>query len=82
MLDLLFLWLAIGAALFCAELLHTTRLEWASLRRLLMGKVADMHPALGALAVSAALLFVLLATLIVWCATWPMRLGWLFRGRR
>lgn len=83
LLDLLLLWLALGAALFVAELVHTTGREWAWLRRALIEKVWDMPPIWGALAVSIALLFAMLTILVIWCATWPVRLRWLFRrGRR
>lgn len=81
-LDLLLLWLAIGAALFVAELLFTSRRDWSGLRRSLFDEVLDLPPLLGALLVMLALLFASLATLVVWCVTWPARLGWLFRGRR
>jgi hypothetical protein len=82
LLDLLLLWLAIGAALFVADLVHTTGREWASLRRSLLNEVMDMPPIWGALAVTVALLFACLAILALWCLFWPMRLRWLFRGRR
>lgn len=82
LLDLLVFWLAIGAALFVAELLFTSRREWSVLRRSLFDRVLDQPPLWGALAVSIALLFATLTILVIWCVTWPARLGWLFRGRR
>jgi hypothetical protein len=85
LLEFALLWLAIGAALFLVEVLFSSRRQWSAMLRQVCAEV-DLPPnmagfvSMAGLAVVLALVAAALVTLAVWCLTWPIRLGSLFRG--